>query len=164
MPIGNPWQMVAVVILTVPVSTRGNRYLLVVQDYFIKWANTIPLSNQKASTITSALIKLFSTVGMPEIVHSDQGQNFESMIPKQLIIGCIRDIYITPKPQPIIPKEMVWLRDSTAPCYSSYVPMLNKNQSGRKVSFICLSHCSSHSYRSVTVCFDVWQATKDVSV
>ena len=74
MPIGNPWQMVAVDILTVPVSTQGNRYLLVVQDYFTKWADAIPLPNQKASTITSTLIKLFSTMGMPEIVHSDQGR------------------------------------------------------------------------------------------
>ena len=77
--------MVAVDILTVPVSTQGNRYLLVVQDYFTKWADTIPLPNQKASTITSALIKLFSTMGMPEIVHSDQGQNFESTILKQTL-------------------------------------------------------------------------------
>ena len=82
-PIGNPWQMVAVDILSVPVSTQGNKYLLVVQDYFTKWADAIPLPNQKASTITSALIKLFSAMGMPEIVHSDQGQNFESMILKQ---------------------------------------------------------------------------------
>ena len=65
MPIGNPWQMVVVDILTVPVSTQGNRYLLVVQDYFTKWADAIPLPNQKASTITSALIKFFSTMGMP---------------------------------------------------------------------------------------------------
>ena len=83
MPIGNPWQMVAVDILTVPVSTQGNKYLLVIQDYFTKWADAIPLPNQKATTITSALIKLFSTIGMPQIVHSDQGRNFESTILKQ---------------------------------------------------------------------------------
>ena len=35
-PIGRPWQMVAVDILEVPVSSRNNRYLLVVQDYFTK--------------------------------------------------------------------------------------------------------------------------------
>ena len=32
---------------------------------------------------TSALIKLFSTIGMSQIVHSDQGRNFESAILKQ---------------------------------------------------------------------------------
>ena len=75
--------MVAVDILTVPVSTNGNRYLLVIQDYFTKWADAIPLPNQSASTITATLIKLFSQMRMPDIVHADQGHNFESAILKQ---------------------------------------------------------------------------------
>ena len=56
LPIGRPWQMVAINILQVPVSIN-NKYLLVIQDYFTKWADAIPL-------------------GIPDIVHSDQGQNF----------------------------------------------------------------------------------------
>ena len=83
MPIGKPWQMVAVDILTVPVSTNGNKCILVVQDYFTKWADAIPLPNQSASMITSALLKLFSQMGMPDIIHSDQGHNFESALLKQ---------------------------------------------------------------------------------
>ena len=83
MPIGKPWQTVAVDILTVPISTNGNKYLLVIQDYFTKWATAIPLPNQSAATITSALINLFSQMGMPDAVHSDQGRNFESTILKQ---------------------------------------------------------------------------------
>ena len=35
-PIGCPWQMVAVDVLEVPMSYRQNRYLLVIQDYFTK--------------------------------------------------------------------------------------------------------------------------------
>ena len=42
-PIGHPWQMLAVDVLQVPVSNRGNRYLLVLQDYFMKWAEAIPM-------------------------------------------------------------------------------------------------------------------------
>jgi hypothetical protein len=42
-PIGRPWQMVAADILEVPVSSNNNRYLLVVQDYFTKWVEAIPL-------------------------------------------------------------------------------------------------------------------------
>ena len=64
-PIGKPWQMVAVDILSVPVSANGNKCLLVMQDYFTKWANAIPLLNQKAITITKALINLFATIGIP---------------------------------------------------------------------------------------------------
>ena len=73
MPIGKPWQMVAVDILIVPISTNGNKYLLVIQDYFTKWATAIPVPNQSAATITSALINLFSQMGIPDAVHSDQG-------------------------------------------------------------------------------------------
>ena len=48
MPIGRMWQMIAVDILEMPVSTH-NRYLMVVQDYFSKWAEAIPLRDQTAS-------------------------------------------------------------------------------------------------------------------
>ena len=84
-PIGKPWQMIAVDILSVPVSAKGNKCLLVVQDYFTKWADAIPLPNQKAITITKALVNLFATMGIPQIVHSDQGQNFESTVLKQTL-------------------------------------------------------------------------------
>ena len=47
-PIGRPWEIIAVDILEVPMSTNGNCYLLVVQDYFTKWAEAIPLRDQTA--------------------------------------------------------------------------------------------------------------------
>ena len=84
-PIGKPRKMVAIDILSVPVSANGNKCLLVVQDYFTKWADAIPLPNQKAITITKALVNLFATMGIPQIVHSDQGQNFESAMLKQTL-------------------------------------------------------------------------------
>jgi len=73
----------AVDVLTAPVMQKGNHYLLVVQDYFTKWADAIPLPDQSACSITTAIIKLFSVLGMPDVVHSDQGCNFESAILKQ---------------------------------------------------------------------------------
>lgn len=59
-PIGRPWQMIAVDILEVPLSSNNNRYLLVVQDYFTKWPEAIPLPDQTASRITKVLTKIFS--------------------------------------------------------------------------------------------------------
>ena len=76
--IGHPWQMLAVDVLQVPVSSRGNRYLLVLQDYFTKWAEVIPMPNQTAECIAGILIDLFSRFGIPGILHSDQSANFES--------------------------------------------------------------------------------------
>ena len=83
-PIGKPWEMIAVDILEVPVSQHNNRYLLVIQDYMNKWAEAIPIPNQTAACITTELIKVFSHCGIPDygpdILHSDQGKNFESTI------------------------------------------------------------------------------------
>ena len=73
LPIGRPWQMIAIDILEVPVSTKNSRYLLVIQDYFTKWADARPLPDQTTIRITAELVKLFCTYGVPEIVHSDQG-------------------------------------------------------------------------------------------
>ena len=85
MPIGLLWQMIAVDILAVPLSTNNNRYLLVIQDYFTKWVEAVPLPDQTAARITGELVKLFSTYGHPEILHSDQGRNFESSILAQTL-------------------------------------------------------------------------------
>ena len=84
-PIGHPWQMVAVDILEVPLSAANNRYLLVIQDYFTKWAEAIPLPNQTAELITKEIIKVFSIYGIPDILHSDQGRNFESYLMQQTL-------------------------------------------------------------------------------
>ena len=84
-PIGRPWQMIAVDILEVPRSTNNNRYLLVVQDYFTKWVEAIPLPDQTVIRIAGELTTLFATYGQPEILHSDQGRNFESTILAQTL-------------------------------------------------------------------------------
>jgi len=80
-----PWEMVAVDILKVPMSSRGNNYLLVAQDYFSKWPFAIALPDQKATTIVKALRdQVFTMVGPPRKLHSDQGRNFESHILSEL--------------------------------------------------------------------------------
>ena len=84
-PVGQPWQMIAVDVHKVPPSTRNNRYLLVIQDYFTKWATTILMADQTATCMKTELTKLFSVMGLPQVVHSDQGGNFESTILKQTL-------------------------------------------------------------------------------
>ena len=77
--------MLAVDILEVPVSRNNHRYLLVVMDYFTKWADATPFRNQKATTIANAVIKLCSNFGVPYVLHSDQGRNFESSLFHQIL-------------------------------------------------------------------------------
>ena len=80
MPIGRLWQMVAVDILEVPLPCSKNHYLLLIQDYYSKWADATPLPNQTADNTTKELVKVFATYGMSDILHSDQGRYFESSI------------------------------------------------------------------------------------
>ena len=47
-----PWELVAVDILKVP---KGNKYMLVIQDYLSKWPFAVPLSDQTAVNIVHAL-------------------------------------------------------------------------------------------------------------
>ena len=76
-----PWEMVAVDILKVPMSTEGNQYLLVAQDYFSKWPFAKQIPDQKANRILQILRDdVFTVVGPPQKLHLDQGRNFESRI------------------------------------------------------------------------------------
>ena len=79
---GYPWEMVVVDALQVSMSYQYNKYLLVVQDYFTKWVEAIPMPDQTAQCITNELIKIFVVLGMPNIF---QIQNFESTILKQTL-------------------------------------------------------------------------------
>ena len=84
-PIRGPWQMLPADILEVPISCQHNRYLLVVMDYFTKWAETVPLRDQTTTSISFAVIKSCCSFGIPDIVHSDQGKNFESHLFHQVL-------------------------------------------------------------------------------
>ena len=85
---------------------QGNQYLLVLQDYFTKWAEAIPVPDQKAERIVRISIDIFSRYGIPEILHSDQGRNFESTILHRV---CTAFGVTKSHPQHTIRKEMGWL-------------------------------------------------------
>ncbi|CAH8866152.1 unnamed protein product [Trichobilharzia szidati] len=64
-----------------PTSRRGNRYILVMVDYFTKWCEAVPLQQQDAPTIGRAFVDNWvSRFGAPLYLHSDQGAAFESLL------------------------------------------------------------------------------------
>ena len=64
-----------------PLTTRGNRYVLVVTDYFTKWAESYAIPDQSATTVAEKLVsKFICRFGVPRQLHSDQGTNFESKV------------------------------------------------------------------------------------
>ena len=64
-----------------PLTPRGNKYILAVTDYFTKWVEVFPVPDQKATTCAYVLVEeVFMRYGFPQTLHSDQGRNFESML------------------------------------------------------------------------------------
>ena len=127
--------MVAVDILEVPVSSNNNRYILVVQDYFTKWADARPIPDQTAVRITRELVHIFAGYGIPEIIHSDQGRNFESTIFNRQWQHLELRKHV---PLPTIRKEMVWWNGLTVHYCSSFEPMWTNRMNGKNT---CLLHC-----------------------
>ena len=80
--VGVPLQRVAMDIMgPLPVSERGNRYVLVVMDYFTKWAEAFPLPNQEAESIAEVFVTQFvCRYGVPSQIHTDRGKNFDSLL------------------------------------------------------------------------------------
>ena len=57
-----------------PVTTRGNKYVVVFQDLFTKWLMVYPTSDQKAKRIARLLVdEIVSLFGVPEALLLDRG-------------------------------------------------------------------------------------------
>ena len=62
-------------------TSRNNKYILTVIDYYTKFGEAVPLQdNQKSETICRVLEEIFSRHGMPTILLTDQGSNMESHV------------------------------------------------------------------------------------
>ena len=62
-------------------SAYGDKYLLVLTDYFTKWATAFALPDAEASTCMRAMYNgFFAIFGLPRQLHSDRGKNFEGKL------------------------------------------------------------------------------------
>ena len=68
-----------------PLTPRGNRYILTMIDGYSKWAEAIPSPSQSA-IVTARLIinEWIARHGAPVILHSDLGANFTSRVIKEV--------------------------------------------------------------------------------
>ena len=71
---------VAVDIITGFVTTpEGNTCMMVVTDYYTKYTKVFPMKDHKAATCARMLVKGWILyLGVPLMLHSDQGREFES--------------------------------------------------------------------------------------
>ena len=76
-PMDEPFQRIALDFVgPLPMTDSKNRFILVCVDYATKYPEAIALRDQEASTVSNALISLFSRVGIPKEMLTDQGSNF----------------------------------------------------------------------------------------
>ena len=80
--VGAPLERVALDILgPLPDSDRGNKYILIIGDYFSKWMEGYAIPNQETTTVARVLVEEFvARFGILRQIHSDQGRNFESKV------------------------------------------------------------------------------------
>ena len=65
----------------------GQKCILVVGDYFLKWTEAFPLPNQEAKTVAEKLVnKVIARYRASEKIHSDQECNFEAQLFQEMCI------------------------------------------------------------------------------
>jgi len=85
-------------LLMLPKSEQGNKYCLVVSDYYTRWPEVFPLPDQRATTVAKALIDgIVSHHGIPTTLHSDQGGSFDNEVLREVcrMVG-IRKVRTSP--------------------------------------------------------------------
>ena len=84
--VGAPLERIAVDVLgPLPTLSKGNKYILILGDYFTKWAEAYPLENQRAEVVAEVVAEVIveefvARFGVPLQLHSDQGRNLKSAV------------------------------------------------------------------------------------
>lgn len=84
--VGAPFERIAMDIAgPFPVTDNGNKYIMIIADYFTKWTEAFAIPNQEAETVANEFVyNWVCRFGVPLELHSDQGRNFESQIFKEM--------------------------------------------------------------------------------
>ena len=76
----------------------GNKYIVIIANYFTQWPESFSVPDQEATTVTNLLVREFvCCYRVPLEVHSDQGRNIESAIFAKLctLLGMEKNTYHT---------------------------------------------------------------------
>ena len=104
-PLGNvplietPFQRVAIDLVGPihPMTERGHRYILVLVDYATRYPEAVPLKRIDAEAVAEALLGMYSRLGFPKEILTDQGSQFTSGVMKEVSrLLSIRQLTTTP--------------------------------------------------------------------
>ena len=75
-PVLRPFQILGIDVMDLPVTEKGNRHVVVIQDLFTKWPLVFPVPDQKASRVAKLVVEeVVPLFGVPESLLSDRGTN-----------------------------------------------------------------------------------------
>ena len=84
-PVKRVFQIVGVDVMDLPKTERGNKHVLVFQDFLSKWPMVFPIPDHKAERIVKLLVEeLVPFFGVPEALLSDRGTNLLSNLMKDV--------------------------------------------------------------------------------
>lgn len=84
--ISEPFQRIAVDIVgPLRRTKRGNKYILTLMDFTTRYPEAIPLRKIDASTVADVLCEVFTRLGIPDEILTDQGTNFLSNLMKKVM-------------------------------------------------------------------------------
>ena len=67
-------------------SNNGNKYILTICDYAMRYLEAIPIPNTEAITIAKELVSVIARVGIPDKILTDQGSNFMSRLLQEMYL------------------------------------------------------------------------------
>lgn len=73
-----------------PPSGRGHKYALCIIDLCTRWPEVVCLRSLSARATCDALLRVFSSTGIPEVIASDCGTNFTAELTQEFLkrLGC----------------------------------------------------------------------------
>jgi len=72
------------IVRPLPVTERGNKYLLTFVDHFTRFCEAIPIAKQDTETIAREfVVKIITQLGVPRKLLTDRGANFTSVLIKE---------------------------------------------------------------------------------
>ena len=85
--ISEPFERVAIDLIgpIIPSSNEGHRFILVVVDYATRYPLAVALKKIDTQTVADALIDIFSQVGIPKQMLSDNGSQFTSGLMSEVL-------------------------------------------------------------------------------
>ncbi|GBN12768.1 Retrovirus-related Pol polyprotein from transposon 297, partial [Araneus ventricosus] len=86
--VGAPFERMALDILgPFPVTTKGNRYVLVLMDYFTKWPEAIPIPDQEASTVAEELTDWDTHLPLFLLAYRSAEHEVSGLTPAEMLFG-----------------------------------------------------------------------------